>query len=405
MRRARAWGRGLVVALVGTLIADQLVQHTVLDDGELLGHWVAPFDPPLFTDGQHRRRLEVEALLAGDASLRANAMHDATLGWCPAPWQEVGGYLHGANGERISSGDARAPTEPKRPLAIAIGGSFTQGAEVTAREAWPALAAKELGFGCANLGVAGYGVGQALLRFERDGLPLEPDEVWLGFLPEGVLRITTQFPPILHHWSSIVAFKPRFTLDSAGRLLLHENPAPTMADRARLLRDQEALLGALGGKDLWLTRTPSAFAPRGTHWTHHFATTRLALSLWESGDRDPATHLREEDSAVRRTLVALFERLRARCEAAGIQLRVFVLPSRRDLEGLASGEPPYWRGFTEELGERGFFVLDTTAALVEAQAPHDPSSWMPNAHYSPHANRTVADALVAALATEGGRQN
>src|SRR5439155_10640392 len=117
---------------------------------------------------------------------------DPELGWAPRAGGGEGELRWDSAGSRI----ARAPLARERregvARAVAAGDSFTLGLEVGALEAWPALVeAGRPGLEVANLGMAGYGIDQALLRLERDGLALAPDEVWFGFLPGATLRLVT----------------------------------------------------------------------------------------------------------------------------------------------------------------------------------------------------------------------
>ena len=57
---------GLSLSGVALLVADQVALHTALADGELLGHELAPFAPPLYSETQRRLLAEYEDRLEGD---------------------------------------------------------------------------------------------------------------------------------------------------------------------------------------------------------------------------------------------------------------------------------------------------------------------------------------------------
>lgn len=385
----------LVLVLVG---ADQAVQWSVLGDGRFLGHRVIPFDPPLFTPWQHHRAAEVAAF-AADRALAAGSLLDAELGWCPRAGQDRGLYVYDWSGSRVQLGTLAHAKAPGVRRVVAVGCSFTQGAEVEGHETWSALLdARRADLEFANLGQGGYGVDQALLRFRRDGRGLAPDEVWLGFLPESTLRVTTLYPPAANHWSSTLTCKPMFELGSAGdELVLVPSPAPDHAALLALLTDQRAFLAALG-RDRWVRRTPAAWAPRGSSWTHWLASTRLFVSWLESGDRDPAEYLREREGEVARLLRALVLELAREARATGARFRMIVLPSHPDLARARRPGGTYWSGWLADLAGRGIECLDATPALLAAGADTEPRFWMPGRHYSPEANRVVAEALERALA-------
>jgi len=393
----KALRRGLVV-LGALLLADQVVQHTALGDGRIGQHWVIPFDPPLFIEWQKQRAADVAALAAGDEALRARSLFDPELGWCPRPGQEWQLYRHDWAGSRIQIGELARAKAPGVRRVVTVGCSFTQGAEVQGPESWSALLdAERPDLEVANLGVAGYGVDQALLRYRRDGRVLAPDEVWLGFLPEATLRITAQFPPAYGHWSPVLDFKPCFRLGPGDALELVPSPAPDYATFAHLLTDQVAFVRAVGESDHWVRRSPLAFAPRGSSWTHWFASTRLFVTWLEGGARDPRPYLADEAGEVYRLLRALVLELADEARADGARFRLLVLPSRSDLAA-AHAPAPFWDGLVRDLAGRGIECIDCTSALLAGGAEHDGAYWMPEGHYSPTGNRLVADELGRALA-------
>jgi len=390
--------RALVVGAL-LLLADQVAQYTVLADGRLFGRRVIPYDPPLFTDWQWESAREVAAIAAGDEATRARSIFDPELGWCPRPGQDLGLYQHDWAGCRIQLGPlAREKASGVRRV-VTVGCSFTQGAEVAGSETWSAwLDQRRPELEVANLGVAGYGVDQALLRFRRDGAKLAPDEVWLGFMPGSTLRITSQFPPAFAHWASVLTFKPLFTLGPGDELCLVPSPARDFAAYDRLLSDQRAFVEALSATDRWVRRAPAAFAPRGSSWTHWFALTRLCVTWSEMRGREPAPYLRDSEGEVYRLLRALVLELARGARAGGARFRLVVLPSRADLCATIDAGDPYWTPLLGDLARRGIECVDVTPALLGSPMVVEDRFWMPNEHYSSAGNRVVADALEPLLA-------
>lgn len=384
----------LLVFLLVLVALDQLILYTAFADGFFLGRWVAPFDPPLFTEAQedYLQRIRV-ALANGDGPGEAS-LFDPELGWCPPKNHTEGLYEHDWAGCRVGSAPLTRTRAGDVKRVVTIGGSFTLGAEVAGPESWVARLDEHEGIEFANLGVSGFGIDQALLRLRRDGAPLQPDEVWLGLMPSAIERITTQFPPISAHWSSVAAFKPLFLLDEAGVLELVPSPVQSFADYDRLLSDQAALFAALSDSDTWVRRCPPAFEPRGSSWSHWSAATRLALTWKESGGRDPAGFL-ADGHPVRDLTRALLAELERNAEELGATLRIVVVPARSDLERARADGSRYWAGLVQELVARGVPVLDASDALVAAGALEDDGFWMPGNHYSPSANAVVAEAVSA----------
>lgn len=388
--------RKLVIAVVVLAAVDQLVQYGPLSDGELFGRPVAPFDPPLFVAGQRESLERVRAVVAGDLVRHADAPFvpfDAELGWCPRPDSGAEPYRYDWAGCRIGGRELPRSKAPDVTRIVAVGCSFTHGDEVGATESWAARVDEVDGLEVANLGFGAYGLDQALMRLERDGWPLEPDEVWLGLLPPAAWRVTTLYRPAQRHWSSFVGFKPRFVLagDSLRRV---PNPARELADVARLIEDQAAFVAAVSEHDRWVRRAPWAYAERGSHWTHHVALARLLSTLHERASRAPAGAF-EPGSETVRLLRAIVLEARRRSEEHGAHFRLVVLPARTDLEDRRSSGRAYWAAFTEELRGQGVEVVDVTGALDDAWRPGAPELWTAGSHYTAEGNRVVADALVA----------
>lgn len=388
---ARRRLRPLALAVVAAVAVDQALLWTVLGDGELLGHPVAPYAPPLFTSGQESLLRRYEGWLEEPRVFERRSLFDPELGWCPRPGMRRGSREYDRVGARVGI----APLPEERPagsrLVALVGCSFTEGHEVEGDESWAArLEEEHEDLLVANLGVGGYGVDQALLRARRDALPIAPDEVWLGFFPGGVLRSTTHFPPIQNKWARGVLFKPRFVLAADGALELVESPAREPSDVPRLLHDQRALFEAVAETDLWVRRVPAAFAPLGSRWVHRTALGRLVMTWREHGDREIAPWLRDETSEVFRLHRALVLALRDEVAARGARFRLVVLPSGLALAQRARDGRGYWEGLTDELRAAGVEVLDASKALQAAGGAEEPGLWMPEGHYSPEANAVVA---------------
>jgi hypothetical protein len=245
----------------------------------------------------------------------------------------------------------------------------------------------------ANMGMGGFGIDQAYLRYRRDGVPLEPDEVWLGLMPAAMMRVTTNFPPLLRHWSHSIAFKPRYLIDEGEELRLVPSPVAGVSDFVELMHDQRALLAAIGTSDLWIRRAPLAYAPRGSSWTHHTALGRIVVSLHEKRARQPAEWFADPRSEPYRIVRALLLRLQRETAREGRRFRVLVLPAREDLRA-AMYAAPYWSSLLEDVAtEAQVESFDASQALLDAGALESPGFWMPGGHYSVSANRVVAQAL------------
>ncbi|MAB80452.1 MAG: hypothetical protein CMJ89_13955 [Planctomycetes bacterium] len=379
-----------LIAVGVLLVADQIAFYTVLRDGLFFGRPVAPFDPPLFSPAQMEGLARIErALATGDPDPK-KLRFDAELGWHNLPGGGFGEFRYDWAGCRIGARPLSRTKEPGVRRLVAVGCSMTHGDEVKATETWCAqLDEARSDLEVANLGVSAYGIDQALLRLRRDGLPLQPDVVCLGLLPGAVLRLTSLYRPALRHWSRDVAFKPRFRLDASDELELVPNPARTLADIPRLIRDQRAFLEAFSEHDHWLRRARSAYAPRGTHWMHALFATRVGLSLYEAGGRDTQACFKNPAHGIYRLLKAVVLETRAVASEAEAEFLFLILPGRAVLS-----VGSYWDGFVQELRSEGVEVLDFSEIL--RGAPPD-RLFAPLGHYGPEFSRIVAETLAEHL--------
>lgn len=379
-----------ILGLTTLAAGDWLLERLVLADDLFLGRPVAPFDPPLFSFSQRKVLEQIERELAS-AQPKAGKF-DAELGWCNKPESGFGEFLYDWAGARIGTAPLERVKQPGIRRLVAVGCSMTHGEEVAAGQSWCArtdalLASLEI----ANLGVAAYGLDQALLRLRRDGWPLDPDEVWLGVLPQAALRVTTCFRPLLDHWSLDVAFKPRFVLNVSGGLAFEPNPASTLADAARLLHDQRAFLGALGN-DPWVARARRAYAPRGSSWSHGSFAARLLTTVWERGGRDLEACF-DAGEEFGRLYAAIVRAMGRECSERGVAFRLILLPGEDDLRQCARDGRGYWEEWAGRLRGEGLTVLDLAPVLSHSGVGLE-RLFGPGGHYTPEANEIVARGLV-----------
>ncbi len=151
---------------------------------------------------------------------RAFVELDADLGHVPAAHLDAFEY----QGARISTNGAhmrgRREIPAERSAAariVAVGDSYTFGQCANDDETFPFAMERHLADAeVLNLGVMGYGQGQALLRLRRDGFPYRPDAVVFGFHGTDMRR-------------NLLAFrgyaKPRLRLEE-GRLAVENVPVP-----------------------------------------------------------------------------------------------------------------------------------------------------------------------------------
>jgi hypothetical protein len=134
-----------------------------------------------------------------------------------------------------------APGKADGGFAIsAYGDSFTAGYGVEPSQTWSTVLGRRLGCAIANYGVPGYGTDQAYLRFHQNSQDTA-DIVILGVLSENIQRNINQFRNFLLP-SNQCQTKPRFLLDSQGRLQLVPLPQLSAGNYKDFIRNPDHYL-------------------------------------------------------------------------------------------------------------------------------------------------------------------
>jgi hypothetical protein len=180
----------------------------------------------------HPHRLPVEmvserirALEEADDSL---VTYHEVLGWAPRPGAVSADGLYSYNSQGIRTPvPAYAAKPPEGVLRIALfGDSFTHGDDVPYEHSWGAVLERLLNetgrpAEVLNFGVGGYGIDQALLRFQQQGAAFAPQVVVLGFQPENLKRNLNLLRPLYDPRSGLPFAKPRFILSDRGINLIN----------------------------------------------------------------------------------------------------------------------------------------------------------------------------------------
>lgn len=408
---AASVGTALAAAAAG-LVAVAVAAEVVLRRAVARARPVFPW---VVTAADDRPRLDPERVaryVAGTFSRE--------LGWCPVPGSS-GEDRVGDAGARFAIDERGARRDPHglTPTVAAFGDSYVFCRQVDDDGTWPAQLADVAGIGVMNLGVGNHGVDQSLLRLRATELPDSVHTVVLGFVPETIRRVTAMWK----HWSEFgntFGFKPRFTLDADGRLVLHPTPVTGVEGFLEL----DATLARIGDLDDhrrgWYARHrfgPVHLVTFLRHPARHAAIlATVTEGLRRAGpdgalppdafdrafarvmrDNVRASHRAYRDPATTALLAAILTAFVDEVRARGRACLVVVLPQRMDLDLAASAARTY-RPWFARLAER-LPVVDLTDVL----AAHPRETTYVNDRYGGHlsvaGNRLVAEALAPRLAT------
>ena len=129
---------------------------------------------------------------------------------------------------------------------VAIGDSFTYGTDVDTDESFPAHLERMLcNTEALNMGVPGFGIDQAVLKYQIHGKAFAPDTVILGVFPDDYERTSVPF----HAFS-----KPWIRPDKDGTYPVTNQPVPPPQAELERIRSEEAreLYSLALLRNLWL---------------------------------------------------------------------------------------------------------------------------------------------------------
>lgn len=367
-------GMNLVTVLLILVVGEMVVRvgaRTYLD-GEAFGNVALK---PKAWDRTVRHYRHVIEKASDDLSY---LVYDDGMGW------SVGTNGRSANGLYLSSprgvralreGVAFTMDEGKTNIVL-VGDSYTFGEEVRYEESWGYYVDQLLGeqVQVLNLGVPGYGVDQAYLRYERDANHWKPKVSIFGLFSHDLLRTMTVYPFLANPQWEMPFSKPRFILADGTLERMNEPP----------LRP-EAIFSPPSIFDL-----PYLELDRGyekSNWQHSFYHAsylfRLLVSLFPSWSAEPLGF--SEDVMVSINAAIMTSYVRAAALEGTIPLVVY-LPGRWELERSSSSPTVAER----VLHEAGIGYIDPTSCLLEV----DPADrYMPGGHYTPTGNAAVAKCL------------
>lgn len=194
----------------------------------------------------------LEDILAGRLEYMA---YSSTLGWTLKP---NGSYSYPlnthytANSRGLRATREYSLTPPQNVVRISsFGDSFTHGSDVSNEATWQeALMRLDKNLEVLNFGVPGFGLDQAFLRYQQDGVVYRSHIILIGVLSESVFRSVNVYRPFYAPVSLPLA-KPRYLLEG-DRVILLKNPMPELSQYRELLTNPEPVLRRLAVHDYYV---------------------------------------------------------------------------------------------------------------------------------------------------------
>jgi hypothetical protein len=307
---------------------------------------------------------------------------DPEMGWVVGKSRQGQNGLYRSSAEGVRSGEVGVSyrnATPRWRVAL-VGDSYTFGLDVAFEDSWGHHLERMLGADALvlNLGVDGYGIDQAYLRYLRDARPWNPDVAILGIFPHDFDRTMSVYPFVSFPTWGIPFAKPRFVVE--GGVLRNVNPAPLSGEQ---IAARESIF------ELPWLELDGGFHPDEWRWRRIHAShlIRFLISSFPRARAVPPQLSEDSKREVNGALLAAFLR---EAEASGARPLLVYLPSRVELPGDPAYEPMFTRT-RELLEERGLDYVDLTPVLGKI-APGE-RFVEGHGHYTPHANRLVAETL------------
>ena len=388
--------RGVLAAVVllGAALAVDLVGGAVLMENGMYRGWrpLPPFGVITHPPRQEAWLERVERELAGEAEASLMTEFDAELGWITRAGAVVPGIGASSNEARQRGSRSYARERPAGGVrVVSFGDSFTWCDEVPDEASWQAALERERSdWEVLNLGVGGYGTGQALLRFRREGT-WDAQVVCIGILLENVGRNVNRYRPRWYPMADACVTKPRFVASGEGELELVPQPFATRAELVAAVRDGSVLERTEEHEYWWRPSVPAllewSFLTRLAKGREAYAL-RKTRDLWLDTTGEPY-----------RTSVAILETFHREALAAGAELApVVIFQGKEDLQPLAEESVHFWADLVATLEARGIPVIDLGPPLAERWRETGGAGVYTGSHLSPESNELVADVIGAWIA-------
>ena len=330
----------------------------------------------------------------GDGSVAASSdssgyrVYDSLLGWSHGSWKHSEFYFSDGRGYRCGEKafNARVAT-PERHDIVCIGNSFTHGDAVAHEDTWPHILSESTGRTVLNMGVGGYGIDQAVLRFMRSGQNC--DTVILGLVPGDLERSLTT---VYNYYTGGVKTKPRFVFNRDGSHTLLNVPCLTPAEFVArpLTARAEAVYRGIAGYNGYVSK-------EGEWWTGSMFLRLAYSSLEQARHRRPPVYMTAGEDLD--YCLGIFEVLKRHCDSVGAVPIVLLIDNLNSIGDRGKSSGNTWSLLQARLKEMGIVSHQFQDSILRAYeaAPANVIHPTEKVHYSPDGNRLLAGLLAKRL--------
>lgn len=311
-------------------------------------------------------------------------VYDSLLGWSHGSWQ-TDDSLYFSDGQGFRCGRERFRQKqagPDRYDIVCIGNSFTHGDAVAYEDTWPHLLAVQTGRTVLNMGVGGYGIDQAVLRFMHRRPAC--DTVILGMVSNDLDRSLTS---VYNYYQGGIKTKPKFRFHDSGYTVLNQ-PCLTPAEFVRRPASQQAVevYREIDGYNDYLGKE--------TKWWAQLQSMRLLFSSIEQmKHRKPSAYLSDDDRL--RYCVSILDVFGKYCKAEGIVPIVLLIDNVNSINDREKSGQNTWKLLATKLDSIGLKHMNAQdeAMTIYKRKPADLIHPVERVHYSPAGHRFLADLI------------
>lgn len=309
-------------------------------------------------------------------------VYDSLLGWSHGSWQKDDSlYFSDSLGFRCGKDryEQRLPA-PARYDIVCIGNSFTHGDAVAFEDTWPHILAQQTGRSILNMGVGGYGIDQAILRFMHRRP--DCDTVILGLVSTDLDRSLTS---VYNYYQGGIKTKPKFKFHDTGYTVLNQ-PCLTPAQFVKRPASPQAIevYKEIDGYNDYLGKE--------TKWWANIQSMRLLFSSIEQlKHRKPCAYLSNDDRL--QYCVRILDVFAKYCKKEGITPVVLMIDNVNSINDRKKAGKNTWSLLASKMDSIGLKHLECQddAMARYQQQTSDLIHPVELVHYSPAGHRFLAD--------------
>jgi hypothetical protein len=323
-----------------------------------------------------------------DGSGASYRVYDSLLGWSHGFWQSSDSmYYSDDKGYRCSRETwlGKIPGPSHYDL-ICIGNSFTHGDAVPYEDTWEHMLSASTGRSVLNMGVGGYGIDQAVIRFMSADKTC--DTAILGLVAGDLERSLTT---VYNYYTGGVKTKPKFKFGDSGYVLMNVPCVrPGEFVRRPVTPEVENVYRGIDGYNDYLNKE--------SKWWANSVFLRLIFSSIEQRRHKKAPVYMTEGSEFE-YCIRIIDVFKRHCASKGIVPVVLMIDNINTFKDRTAKGSNTWTAMKRKLDQMGILNWEFQDLFFRKFRENESDVIHPveKVHYSQKGNRLLADQLLMKL--------